>query len=207
MYSDIPEQQQQYSGEWALLQVHLPASSVETVAIVFRDVANDRLYFRARPNWWQLVPQECDPESWENLLSDLQQTAEEMGASTFLCWLEESACHVFQLTGRQELRFTDIDLTISSLAQDYLFTRKVLESSAREASLESPELPIQPYVPRWAYAALAASFISAIVAWGIAAERSPELHTQAVVADLRPAVLPIQATFSYQSLLLLPGLN
>jgi len=110
------------TGEWALLSAHLPGLAPRPVGILLGD-STDKLYLRMRSEWWSIAPDKDEIEIWRQVADELEEKGRELGAAQVLDWLENSASHVLQIGGREEVQFLNIPVTLDSLYNQHVTTR------------------------------------------------------------------------------------
>jgi SOS-response transcriptional repressor LexA len=100
-------------GRYAVLSV-APAGEPERPAgVLLEDPESDRLYLRLRRDWDEIAPEEADV--LEELASDLESKATEMGAAGLLDWLERNASNFIRVTGREQVLVGDFEKTLARL--------------------------------------------------------------------------------------------
>jgi hypothetical protein len=102
-------------GEWALVEAHLPGLPPQNIGVLVRDVSDNRLCIRLRPQWWLGKVDEEESEIWSELFEGLAEDAQRLGADQVLEWLEKSASHAIRVSSRQEVRLTQAEVAAASL--------------------------------------------------------------------------------------------
>jgi len=105
-------------GEWAVLEGHLPGLPPQKIGILLREVSQDDLHVRVRPDWWRGLLDEEESEIWSEFSEHLTQRAQEIGAAQVLDWLENTASHAIQISPRQEIRLTQAEVTLDTLYRE-----------------------------------------------------------------------------------------
>ena len=99
------------NGEWAVLEAHLPARSVERIAVLLRDGSSDTLRVKIRPD----RTADDETEICRELAGELEHIASELGAVQALEWLENSGSHSIRLSDRNTITFTDAQAALETL--------------------------------------------------------------------------------------------
>lgn len=118
------------SGEWCLLEVHLPMHPPRSVGVLLRERQSDKLTIKLRPAWWQFLGDGIDAEIWHELAEDLAAKAEELGAEQVIEWLASTASHVIQIGNQTRVQFEDAQKLVDALYTDHVATRTRIRRSA-----------------------------------------------------------------------------
>jgi phage repressor protein C with HTH and peptisase S24 domain len=129
-------------GTYVLLEAALPARPVQPIGVLLIDPANDRAWVRFRRQFENLAAPE-DAEVLEALENDIRTRSSEMGAESFLAWLEDSLSNAVRVSERQS-----VEVDAFSRVLERLYTEHV-EKVAVE--------PFQTHVPLYSLRAAAGS--------------------------------------------------
>jgi hypothetical protein len=168
------------SGEWALIESYLRGRLPAPMGVLLRDVAADRLRVKLRNEWWTGASED-EIGIWDDLSQDFEEIAREVTSVQFLNWLETSASHVLRISPRAELKTEDFEATLDSLYQQHVCALEVQPKPVLEIlSSNTPKIGFTNSIARaisriksasmlqdrWAYGAIAAASIVAILPWG-----------------------------------------
>jgi len=106
-------------GEYCVLTAHLPGRRREAIGIVLLDPQEDALYVQLRRDWGSIANQD-DLEVLEELESDLESKARELGGEALLAHLESEASWTVQLSERRSLSVTDFERTLRRLYREHV---------------------------------------------------------------------------------------
>jgi hypothetical protein len=132
-----------HTGEWALLEAHLPGKIPERIGLILRDASNNSLCVRIRPEW---SARDDESEIWQDLATDLERTAFDIGPVKTIDWLESSASQAIRLSARHAIEFADPEIAFETLYARYI-TKKLVPLQSEEPILG--DVPAaSPNVPR-----------------------------------------------------------
>jgi hypothetical protein len=106
------------TGTWALVSLHLPGRSLEPVGIILSDDA-DQLHVKLRTDWSTMVDV-GEIEICRELAADLEQKGRELGGTSVLDWLENTASHAIQIATRKTVQVADVSIAVQALYQQHV---------------------------------------------------------------------------------------
>ena len=104
-------------GEYLLLEIALPGLASQTAGVLLHEPDSGALKLRLRRDWDRIAAPE-EEEVLEALAQDLEGKASEMGAETFLNWLEESLSNTIRLSSRRPVLIAGMESTLNRLYRD-----------------------------------------------------------------------------------------
>ena len=111
-----------HTGEWALLEAHLPGKIPERIGLILRDSSRDALCVKIRPEW---SARDGESEIWQELPVDLEQMASDIGPLETMEWLETSASQAIRLSARHAIEFADPEIAFDTLYAEHIIKELV----------------------------------------------------------------------------------
>lgn len=115
-----------HTGEWALLEAHLPGKIPERIGLILLDASHNALCVRIRPEW---SARDDEREMWQDLGLDLERMASEIGPFEAMNWLESSASQAIRLSARQAIEFADPKIAFEALYAEHIAKELVVVRS------------------------------------------------------------------------------
>jgi SOS-response transcriptional repressor LexA len=106
-------------GEYCVLTTHLPGRRQDPIGVLLLDPRFDALYVQLRRDW-RSIAHEDDIEVLEELESDLQLKARELGGGALLAHLETEASWTVQLSARHGVSVVDFERTLRRLYREHV---------------------------------------------------------------------------------------
>ena len=88
-------------GQYSVVQIAVPGASPVNAGVLLLDPATNHLHIRFRRDWDEIADEE-DAEVLEALAGDIENKAQNMGASQLLDWMEEQLSNVIQISNRRQ---------------------------------------------------------------------------------------------------------
>ncbi len=108
-----------HSGQFALLEAALPDRAREAAGVLLYDPDAHELGARLRRDW-RLIADSDDAEIFDALASDLAGKIEELGAESFLEYLETTLSNVLRLSERRPVRIDSFRATLNRLYREHV---------------------------------------------------------------------------------------
>ena len=106
------------SARFSLLQLELPGKGLIDAGVLLEDPATDRAYLRLRRDWAQIAPDES--EVLMELEADLEAKSQEMGASSLIEYLCNTASNMLRITDPQAVIVADFDRSLALLYREHV---------------------------------------------------------------------------------------
>ena len=131
-----------FEGQYLLVQVALPNTTLQHIGVLLIDVGSDRLYCRFRRDLEEFAGDEAD---WFNELPDyISQNADELGAEKCVEWLESTFSNAVRISPRKRVLIGDRAAT----TVDRLYARLI----------RPKVLPFRTHLPQYTLEAAAGRF-------------------------------------------------
>ena len=106
-------------GQYSVVQIAVPGTSPVNAGVLLLDPATNRLHIRFRRDWDEIAGEE-DAEVLEALAGDIENKAQEMGASQLLDWMEEHLSNVIQISDREPVLVDSFESSAARLYRQHV---------------------------------------------------------------------------------------
>jgi phage repressor protein C with HTH and peptisase S24 domain len=111
-------------GAYVLLEAALPERPVHTIGVLLLDTGGNRCWVRMRQRYEGLADPE-DADVLEALEEDMRARAAEMGAESYLLWLEDSLSNTVRISERQAIAVDSFTRVLDRLYSEHVETVNV----------------------------------------------------------------------------------
>lgn len=104
-------------GEWAHLELHPPGQRSRRIGVILRDIDRNQLYLKVQP-WPDAELYGLDRDTLDvcqDLSTDLEDQARELGAGGIFEYLSSTASHTIRIGTREKIATLDFDAAVRDL--------------------------------------------------------------------------------------------